>query len=241
MSHAPKLLPAAQDRHHCISLSRWNADAFVSVSQWCPPSSITRHVHGWQAAEAGLPAEERLYCPYPPCSALMLKGRSFGKPGVTRCPHCEGCRPLWWRPCKLCAHRTVYVVCMRQRASRAVAPVLRACGFAASTWAQCQMLLQLSGCRYGMVPAAAAQHCSVRMDHRINMAYLAVIKSIFCMQEAVRAVREAAAPGGRMRRRCGGRPPRQRRGCATAPDIHHPCISKKKLPAASMHHLISNP
>ena len=42
------------------------------------------------------------------------------------------------------------------------------------------------------------------------------------MQEAVRGVREAAAPGRRLRRRCGGRPPRQRRGCALMPQDSSP-------------------
>ena len=55
-------------------------------------------VHGWQAAEAGLPAEERLYCPYPPCSTLMVKGPNFGKPGKTACPHCQGCGALPSQP-----------------------------------------------------------------------------------------------------------------------------------------------
>ena len=56
-------------------------------------------VHGWQAAEAGLLAEERLYCPYAPCSALMVKGPNFGKPGKTACPHCQGCGALPFPTC----------------------------------------------------------------------------------------------------------------------------------------------
>ena len=43
-----------------------------------------------QAAEAILPADERLYCPYAACSALMIRGPNFGMLGVTSCPHCKG-------------------------------------------------------------------------------------------------------------------------------------------------------
>lgn len=42
------------------------------------------------AAEAALPADQKLYCPYPACSALMVKGHKFGEKGITACPHCKG-------------------------------------------------------------------------------------------------------------------------------------------------------
>lgn len=54
----------------------------LSRSEWAAVLDV--------AAEAALPADQRLYCPYATCSALMVKGTQFGKKGETACPHCKG-------------------------------------------------------------------------------------------------------------------------------------------------------
>lgn len=48
------------------------------------------------AAEASLPAEERIYCPYAECSALLVMGPDFGISGDSACPHCNKCAFMTW-------------------------------------------------------------------------------------------------------------------------------------------------
>lgn len=48
------------------------------------------------AAEASLPAEEKIYCPYAECSALLVMGPDFGRAGDSACPHCNKCAFMTW-------------------------------------------------------------------------------------------------------------------------------------------------
>ncbi|GFP81009.1 hypothetical protein PHJA_000244200 [Phtheirospermum japonicum] len=50
--------------------------------------------------EASIPAEDKIYCPYPKCSALLSKTELRGSTGPKRCPKCSGvfcinCKVPW--------------------------------------------------------------------------------------------------------------------------------------------------